>query len=65
MKLLVEPSGAAAAAAGISAANCRETTKRVGVIVSGGNIDADLLLSFYENQGCEAGGRVNLFIPVA
>src|SRR6266550_390842 len=42
MKLLVEPSGAAAAAAAFTGKLPRDT-KRVGVIVSGGNIDADLL----------------------
>jgi threo-3-hydroxy-L-aspartate ammonia-lyase len=42
MKLLVEPSGAAAAAAVLSGKLLRDI-KRVGVIVSGGNIDADLL----------------------
>lgn len=42
MKLLVEPSGAAAAAAVLTRkipADCR----RVGVVLSGGNVDADLL----------------------
>ncbi|MDQ6651171.1 MAG: threonine/serine dehydratase [Acidobacteriota bacterium] len=42
MKLLVEPSGAAAAAAVLTAKLPRDT-KRVGVILSGGNIDAGLL----------------------
>jgi threonine dehydratase len=42
MKLLVEPSGAAAAAAVLTGKLPRES-KRVGVIISGGNIDADLL----------------------
>ena len=49
MKLLVEPSGAAAAAAVFSGKLPRDT-KRVGVIVSGGNIDADLLSKFLPNQ---------------
>ncbi len=49
MKLLVEPSGAAAAAAVFSGKLPRDT-KRVGVIVSGGNIDADLLSQFLQNQ---------------
>jgi threonine dehydratase len=48
MKLLVEPSGAAAAAAVFSGKLPRDT-KRVGVIVSGGNIDADLLSQFLQN----------------
>jgi threonine dehydratase len=42
MKLLVEPSGAAAAAA-VLMRKLPGDAKRVGVIVSGGNIDADLL----------------------
>lgn len=42
MKLLVEPSGAAAAAAVLTGKLPRDT-KRAGVILSGGNIDAELL----------------------
>lgn len=42
MKLLVEPSGAAAAAA-VFHGKLPGDTKRVGVILSGGNIDAELL----------------------
>ncbi len=42
MKLLVEPSGAAAAAA-VLMRKLPGDAKRVGVIVSGGNIDAELL----------------------
>ena len=49
MKLLVEPSGAAAAAAVLNGKLPRGT-KRVGVIVSGGNIDAGLLSQFLQNQ---------------
>jgi threonine dehydratase len=45
MKLLVEPSGAAAAAAVFTGKLPRDT-KRVGVVVSGGNIDGDLLSQF-------------------
>ncbi|HEV7684588.1 MAG TPA: threonine/serine dehydratase [Pyrinomonadaceae bacterium] len=45
MKLLVEPSGAAAAAA-VFTGKLPADTKRVGVIVSGGNIDSDLLSQF-------------------
>lgn len=45
MKLLVEPSGAAAAAAVFTGKLPRDT-KRVGVIISGGNIDAELLSQF-------------------
>jgi threonine dehydratase len=47
MKLLVEPSGAAAAAAVFTGKLPRDT-KRVGVVVSGGNIDADLLSQFLQ-----------------
>src|SRR5438094_9461030 len=42
MKLLVEPSGAAAAAA-VFAGKLRTDCKRVGVVLSGGNIDSDML----------------------
>jgi len=42
MKLLVEPSGAAAAAA-VFAGKVRTDCKRVGVVLSGGNIDGDML----------------------
>jgi threonine dehydratase len=42
MKLLVEPSGAAAAAA-VLANRLPNDARRVGVILSGGNIDAELL----------------------
>ena len=49
MKLLVEPSGAAAAAA-VFAGKLPRDTRRVGVIVSGGNIDANLLSQFLQNQ---------------
>lgn len=42
MKLLVEPSGAAAAAA-VLANKLPNDARRVGVILSGGNIDAELL----------------------
>lgn len=45
MKLLVEPSGAAAAAA-VFFGKLPRDTKRVGVVVSGGNIDAELLSEF-------------------
>jgi threonine dehydratase len=45
MKLLVEPSGAAAAAA-VLAGKLPRDTMRVGVILSGGNIDAELLAQF-------------------
>ena len=44
-KLLVEPSGAAAAAA-VLTGKLPGDTKRVGVILSGGNIDSDLLSQF-------------------
>ena len=42
MKLLVEPSGAAAAAA-VMFKKLPEDVKRVGVVLSGGNIDTDVL----------------------
>ena len=42
MKLLVEPSGAAAAAA-VFFKKLPEAMKRVGVVLSGGNIDSDVL----------------------
>jgi threonine dehydratase len=45
MKLLVEPSGAAAAAAVLTGKLPRDI-KRVGVIISGGNIDGDALSQF-------------------
>jgi threonine dehydratase len=45
MKLLVEPSGVAAAAA-VLANKLPAGTKRAGVILSGGNIDPDLLAQF-------------------
>jgi threo-3-hydroxy-L-aspartate ammonia-lyase len=48
MKLLVEPSGAAAAAA-VRSAKLEFTGKRVGVILSGGNVDL-VKLSGYLNQ---------------
>jgi len=48
MKLLVEPSGAAAAAA-VLTGKLPPDTKRVGVVVSGGNIDADLLSKFLQD----------------
>jgi len=50
MKLLVEPSGAAAAAA-VFAGKLPADTKRVGVVVSGGNIDGDLLSQFLVHEG--------------
>ncbi len=43
MKLLVEPSGAAAAAAVLFGKLPEARGQRVGVVLSGGNIDADLL----------------------
>ncbi len=47
MKLLVEPSGAAAAAA-VLTGKLPSDARRVGVVLSGGNIDAELLLKFLE-----------------
>jgi threonine dehydratase len=43
MKLLVEPSGAAAAAA-VLTNKLPDNARRVGVVLSGGNIDSELLL---------------------
>ncbi len=50
MKLLVEPSGAAAAAA-VLANKLPNDVKRVGVILSGGNIDAELLSQILAPKG--------------
>jgi threonine dehydratase len=50
MKLLVEPSGAAAAAA-VFAGKLPPNTKRVGIVVSGGNIDGELLSQFLSRNG--------------
>jgi threonine dehydratase len=50
MKLLVEPSGAAAAAA-VLARKLSRHPKRVGVILSGGNIDAELLAQLLAQKG--------------
>ncbi len=52
MKLLVEPSGAAAAAA-VLAGKLPADTKRIGVVVSGGNIDTDLLSQFLQKETSE------------
>jgi threonine dehydratase len=49
MKLLVEPSGAAAAAAVLTGKLPRDA-KRVGVVLSGGNIDAELLLQLLSQE---------------
>jgi len=49
MKLLVEPSGAAAAAAVFFKKLPREI-KRAGVVLSGGNIDADVLVSVLSQE---------------
>jgi threonine dehydratase len=43
MKLLVEPSGAAAAAA-VFKRKLPRGCKRVGVVLSGGNVDPEILL---------------------
>jgi len=50
MKLLVEPSGAAAAAA-VFFRRLPDTMKRVGVVLSGGNIDSDLLARLLNAEG--------------
>jgi threo-3-hydroxy-L-aspartate ammonia-lyase len=50
MKLLVEPSGAAAAAA-VFFKKLPEDTKRAGVVLSGGNIDGDVLARLLIEEG--------------
>lgn len=52
MKLLVEPSGAAAAAA-VLFRKLPKDVKRAGVILSGGNIDADLLAKILKEDSGE------------
>ncbi len=49
MKLLVEPSGAAAAA-GVLARKIPASHKRVGIVLSGGNIDPEMLVRVLEDQ---------------
>lgn len=49
MKILIEPSGAVAAAAVLSR-KIPQGLKRVGVVVSGGNVDLDLLARFEDPQ---------------
>jgi threonine dehydratase len=53
MKLLVEPSGAAAAAA-VLAKKIPGSLKRVGVVLSGGNIDPEMLVRVLEGQNDSA-----------
>jgi threonine dehydratase len=48
MKLLVEPSGAAAAAA-VLAGKLPQNCRRAGVVLSGGNVDDDLLSRLLQN----------------
>jgi threonine dehydratase len=50
MKLLVEPSGAAAAAA-VLGGKLPSYVKRVGVVLSGGNIDPEVLSQLFSDQG--------------
>jgi threonine dehydratase len=50
MKFLVEPSGAAAAAA-VLTDKLPQDAKRVGVVLSGGNIDAELLSQILSKEG--------------
>lgn len=45
MKVLVEPTGALGAAA-LLAGKLPEKARRVGVVLSGGNVDADALAGF-------------------
>jgi threonine dehydratase len=49
MKLLVEPSGAAAAAA-VFTKKIPQNCRRVGVILSGGNVDGDLLCEMLREE---------------
>ena len=49
MKVLVEPSGAAAAAA-VLARKLPEDCRRVGVVLSGGNVDSDLLSRLLQEE---------------
>jgi threonine dehydratase len=49
MKLLVEPSGAAAAAA-VFMRKVPRNAKRVGVVLSGGNIDGELLSTLLKSK---------------
>jgi threonine dehydratase len=50
MKMLVEPSGAAAAAA-VFCKRLPDEMKRVGVVLSGGNIDSDVLAELLSETG--------------
>jgi threonine dehydratase len=50
MKILVEPSGAAAAAA-VFCKKLPDDMKRVGVVLSGGNIDRDVLAQLLTGEG--------------
>jgi threonine dehydratase len=49
MKVLVEPSGAAAAAA-VLAGKLPQNCRRAGVVLSGGNVDDDLLASLLKDE---------------
>jgi threo-3-hydroxy-L-aspartate ammonia-lyase len=53
MKLLVEPSGAAAAAA-VLFRKLPEDVERVGVVLSGGNIDPEMLAKFVGESAADA-----------
>ena len=50
MKLLVEPSGAAAAAA-VYARKLPSNCRRVGVVLSGGNVDPEILSQVLNSDG--------------
>jgi threonine dehydratase len=50
MKLLVEPSGAAAAAA-VFFKKLPDEMSRVGIVLSGGNIDSDMLVQLLGEKG--------------
>ena len=55
MKVLVEPSGAAAAAA-VLFRRVPEDVKRVGVVLSGGNIDSDMLAKIVGDSAADLRG---------
>ena len=55
MKVLVEPSGAAAAAA-VLFKKLPDDVKRVGVILSGGNIDSDMLAKIVRDTAADLRG---------
>ena len=54
MKLLIEPSGAAAAAA-VFTRKIPNDHKRVGVVLSGGNVDPDVLSEMISEEAMSDG----------